>query len=242
MTTVFIPLLLGSLLAGFIQGLSGFGFAVVAMSYWAWFLEPKTAAILTLYGGLLGQTISALKVRTGFVIKLVGPFIFGGLVGIPIGSTLLPYLDITLFKRLLGIFLLIWCPLMLFAHIIPPVQIRYKVVNLLVGLCGGIMSGFGGFAGVLPTLWCTLNSYEKETQRAIIQNFSLSILWATMIVYIYQGLINSSHIKLFAIMTPAVLISSIIGAKLFYKISPSSFRKIVLTVLMFSGLALTIGS
>ena len=58
MTTVFIPLLLGSLLAGFIQGLSGFGFAVVAMSCWAWFLEPKTAAILTLYGGLLGQTIS----------------------------------------------------------------------------------------------------------------------------------------------------------------------------------------
>ena len=161
MTTVFIPLLLGSLLAGFIQGLSGFGFAVVAMSCWAWFLDPKTAAVLTLYGGLLGQTISAFKLKQKFQTKLVWPFILGGFVGIPIGSTILPLLNVDLFKRFLGIFLLIWCPLMLFAQRIPHIKVRHKAVNLIIGLCGGVMSGFGGFSGVLPTLWCTTSSHHR---------------------------------------------------------------------------------
>ena len=36
----------GAALAGFVQGLSGFGFGLTAMSLWAWTLEPQLAALL----------------------------------------------------------------------------------------------------------------------------------------------------------------------------------------------------
>lgn len=222
-TNLVLPLLVGCSIGGFIQGLAGFGFAVVAMSCWVWFLDPKLAASLTLLGGLLGQTISAVKIKKVFNIKKTFWYISGGLLGIPLGTLLLPTINIALFKQLLGLFLLIWCPLMLFSNLIPRLNIHHKAAHVIIGLCGGIMSGLGGFAGVLPTLWCTLNGENKNTQRAIIQSFSLCILWVTFATYIGQNLINTDHIKLFSMMVPVIIISSLIGSSLFKRISPDFF-------------------
>ena len=36
-----------------------------------------------------------------------------------------------------------------------------------VGLVGGVLGGIGGFAGSVPTLWCTLRGFNKDTQRAV---------------------------------------------------------------------------
>lgn len=37
---VILVVALGAAVAGFVQGLSGFAFGMVAMSFWAWVLEP----------------------------------------------------------------------------------------------------------------------------------------------------------------------------------------------------------
>jgi hypothetical protein len=44
MDSVLWVVALGAVAAGFVQGLSGFGFGMVAMSFWAWTLEPRLAA------------------------------------------------------------------------------------------------------------------------------------------------------------------------------------------------------
>lgn len=41
---------LGAIAAGFVQGLSGFAFSLVAMSFWAWSVEPTLAAVLAVFG------------------------------------------------------------------------------------------------------------------------------------------------------------------------------------------------
>ena len=37
-----LTIALGAALAGFVQGLSGFGFGLTAMALWAWTLEPPS--------------------------------------------------------------------------------------------------------------------------------------------------------------------------------------------------------
>ena len=64
---------LGAIVAGFVQGLSGFAFSLVAISFWAWTVEPKLAAALAVFGGLSGQIIAALTVRRGFDLRLLLP-------------------------------------------------------------------------------------------------------------------------------------------------------------------------
>lgn len=59
-------LVLGAVVAGFVQGLSGFAFSMVAMSFWVWVLEPHLAAALAVFGSLTGQVLAAVTMRRGF--------------------------------------------------------------------------------------------------------------------------------------------------------------------------------
>ena len=48
----------GAALAGLVQGISGFAFAMVAMSVWVWGLDPRLAAVMAVSGALVGQCIA----------------------------------------------------------------------------------------------------------------------------------------------------------------------------------------
>lgn len=232
----------GAIAAGFVQGLSGFGFGLVAMSFWAWSLDPKLAAALAVFGAMTGQIIAAVTVRRGFDLRLLAPFVVGGLIGLPLGLFLLPRLDVLVFKAFLGALLALWCPAMLFSAQLPRIARGGRIADALIGAGGGVMGGLGGFTGVLPTLWCTLRGMDKDTQRAIVQNFNLSILLVTFASYIATGLISSATLPFFAIVAPAMLIPSLLGARLYIGISEATFRKIVLSLLTGTGIALLVSS
>ncbi len=242
MDSVTFLIALGAIVAGFSQGLSGFGFGLVAMSFWAWVIDPKLAAALSVVGGLTGQIVAAFTVRRGFNLKLIFPFILGGLCGIPIGVYLLPLLDIYKFKTVLGTFLILWCPFMLFADRIPKITQSSRFFDGIAGLGGGIMGGLGGFTGTLPTLWCTLRGFDRDTQRSIIQNFNFSMLVVIFMSYIGKGVITTEMISTFLIVSPIVVITSYFGTRMYLGISQQRFRQIVLTLLTFSGLTMLITS
>lgn len=229
---------LGAVTAGFVQGLSGFAFGLVSLSFWAWVIDPKLAAVLAVAGAFTGQVVAAFSVRRRFDRSLLAPFLIGGLTGIPIGVALLPHLDITLFKALLGTLLALWCPAMLLAKDLPRITAGGRVADGMVGLCGGVLSGFGGFSGTLPTLWCTLRGYERDTQRAVIQNFNLSMLAVTLASYIATGLVTRETLPLLAIVLPSMLVPTFIGTRLYLGISEATFRRLVLVLLTASGLTL----
>ncbi|HRO21293.1 MULTISPECIES: TSUP family transporter [Alcaligenes] len=63
MESVYWAVAVGAIVAGFVQGLSGFAFGMVAMSCWAWFLEPQLAAVLAVCGAWTGQMIAAFTRR-----------------------------------------------------------------------------------------------------------------------------------------------------------------------------------
>ena len=78
MDTVFIPVILGAIAAGFVQGLSGFAFGLVAMAFWAWSVAPQLAGPMVVFGALLGQLLSLTAVRRSLDLRLISPFIIGG--------------------------------------------------------------------------------------------------------------------------------------------------------------------
>jgi uncharacterized protein len=242
MDPLILAVIVGAVLAGFVQGLSGFGFSLTAMSIWAWTLDPKLAAALAVFGGLTGQLIAAVTVRRGFNLRRLLPFVLGGLAGLPLGIYILPRLDVPLFKALLGLLLVVMCPLMFFAGRLPRITHGGRAADALAGAAGGIMGGLGGFTGVVPTLWCTLRDFEKDVQRAVIQNFNLAMLMVTFGTYVVTGIARRDMLPLFAIIAPAMLIPSLLGARLYAGISPAVFRRVVLGLLTLSGAALLVAA
>jgi uncharacterized membrane protein YfcA len=242
MDSVYFIVALGAVVAGFVQGLSGFAFGLVAMSFWAWALEPRLAATLAVFGALTGQILAALAVRRGFSLRLLLPFIIGGLAGIPLGVLLLPQLDMVWFKVILGSLLVLWCPVMLMAKHLPTISGGGRLADGIVGLVGGVMGGIGGFTGSVPTLWCTLRGYSKDTQRIVIQNFNLSMLAVTMGIYLATGIVTREMLPLFAIVAPAMLVPTLLGTRMYIGISEARFRQLVLGLLTVSGVALLVSS
>jgi len=240
--SIYLVVALGAIVAGFVQGLSGFAFGLVALSFWAWVLDPKLAATLSVFGALTGQLLAAFTVRRGFNLKTLLPFVLGGLAGIPLGVYLLPLLDMNWLKAILGTLLVLWCPAMLLSRRLPRVTAGGRAADGVVGFAGGIMGGLGGFTGTLPTLWCTLRGYERDVQRSVVQNFNLSMLLVTMGTYVGTGIVTRDMLPMFAIVAPAMLIPTLLGTRVYIGISDLRFRQIVLSLLTVSGIALLASS
>jgi hypothetical protein len=237
-----ILLLAGAVLAGFVQGLSGFGFSMVAMSIWVWGLEPQLAAVMAVFGSLAGQLVGLYSVRRSLSLGALAPFLAGGLAGIPIGVVLLPQLDANLFKLALGLLLVVACPAMLFASRLPRLSISSRLGarlgDGLAGLGGGFMGGLGGFTGVIPTLWCTLRGLPKDEQRSVIQNFNLATLSVTMAAYLATGAVTQPMWPLLPLVAVALVVPSLLGARLYHLLGEHDYRRVVLGLLTAMGAAL----
>jgi uncharacterized membrane protein YfcA len=239
-------LLGGAVVAGFVQGLSGFAFSMVSMSIWVWALDPKLAAVMAVFGSLVGQVIGVFSVPRTLSLRELAPFLIGGLLGIPIGVVLLPQLDAALFKLGLGLLLVTACPAMLFASKLPRVELRHavlaRVADGLAGVGGGFMGGLGGFTGVIPTLWCTLRGMHKAAQRAVVQNFNIAALTVTMAAYVATGAVTRPMWPLLPAVAAAVLVPSLIGARMYHRLSEQTFRRVVLGLLTLSGAVMLVSS
>lgn len=236
--------LLGAIIAGFVQGLTGFAFGLVAMSFWVWALAPQLAAPLVVFASLWSHIISLSSEKKSYHFDkaLVLPYILAGLIGVPIGTWLLDRVEPEIFKLVLGTFLMIWSPLMLFNPKFIFIQKSGKYADSFIGFLGGILGGLGGFSGALPSAWLMLKNLQKDKQRYIMRHFNFAIQVFTLSAYLIQGNIKSQHITYILVLIFAVSIPAILGAKLFYKISEIQFKKIVLSLLFASGIFMSLNS
>lgn len=242
MSPELLLLVLGAAVAGFVQGLSGFAFGMVAMSFWVWGVDPRVAAVMAVFGSLTGQIVAVVTSRRAFHLPALAPFLVGGAVGIPIGIAVLPHLNPDLFKLVLGSVLVLWCPVMLFSAHLPKVTAGGRLADGVVGAAGGFMGGIGGFTGVVPTLWCTLRGLAKDEQRAIIQNFNLAALACTLLGYLLSGTVTREMWPLLPWVAAALLVPVLLGSRLYVGLSEAAFRKLVLTLLSLSGVAMLVSA
>lgn len=242
MTAELAVLAVGAAIAGLVQGISGFAFAMVAMAIWIWGVDPSLAAVLAVFGGLTGQVISVLRVRRGLHFSLLWPFLGGSAIGIPIGTRLLPLLDPNRFKLVLGSLLIVCCSAMLATSRLPRITRGGRVADAAVGTLGGIMAPLSGFSGLAPALWCTLRGYTKDAHRAVLQNFNLVVLAATFALLVWSGRVRSEMVPHMGVVAASLVLPSIYGSKIYLGMSPAAFRQGVLWVLLGAGVAMVIAA
>ena len=235
-------LALGAAIGGFVQGISGFAFGMVAMAIWAWGIDPKMAVVLSVAGGLSGQILSTFTVRRALSWGTLWPYLAGAVAGIPLGLVTLPLVDVHGFRLGLGVVLLVFCTLMLLADRLPAITWGGRWADGLVGAVGGLMGGLGGFTGVAPSLWATLRRYDKDVQRGVLQNFNLAALAVTLAGHVAAGHVGTQHLAAMAVVLPALVIPSVLGVRVYRGLSPLAFRRVVLMLLVASGAVLAAGS
>jgi uncharacterized membrane protein YfcA len=236
-----LPIFLLATFAGaLVAGLSGFAFGLVAASIWLYVLSPLQTATLIIAFGLIVQGFAVWKLRRALDWKKLWPFVAGAALGVPVGVTILTWANPADARIGVGAFLVLYTLYALFRPAINPVKAGGAAVDAGVGFLNGVLGGITGLAGILVTIWCGLRGWPKDVQRTVFQpvavaTFLLSALWIGA-----KGAITSDTIKLFLIGLPALLAGTWLGLKLFGRLDEAMFRKVVLVLLLASGIVLII--
>ncbi|MGI9483378.1 MAG: sulfite exporter TauE/SafE family protein [Hyphomicrobiales bacterium] len=229
----------GALLAGFVAGLTGFGTAMTALAFWLYVVPPVVAAPLAAICAIGAHVLSVRKIWRDFDLHAARPFLIGGIVGVPIGVSLLTWLSADTFKGIVGLFLVIYAGIMLSMKNPPAVSWGGRIADGVSGFIGGVLGGFSGLSGPVPTLWAILRGWGKERQRSVIQGFNMLVLTFAIAIFAFKGMLTGSVLSAAIICIPATLVGSWFGTNAYLAIDAATFRRIVLVLLCISGTILT---
>jgi uncharacterized membrane protein YfcA len=236
-----LPLFLLATFAGaLVAGLSGFAFGLVAASIWLYILTPLQTATLIIGFGLLVQGYSVWKLRRALDWRKLWPFMLGAALGVPLGVSILTWANPANVRMGVGVFLVLYSLYALFRPAIRPITAGGAVADASVGFLNGVLGGITGLAGILVTIWCGLRGWPKDVQRTIFQPVAVAIFLMSALWIGAKGAITADTIKLFLIGLSALFAGTWLGLKLFARLDEATFRKIVLALLLASGIVLII--
>jgi uncharacterized protein len=230
--------LLATFAAALVAGLAGFAFGLVAAAAWLHILTPLQTASLIIAFGLIVQGVAVWRLRHALQWGRLWPFLLGGLLGVPVGVVVLAWANPDYMRAGVGALLILYSVYGLVRPAMKPIHAGGAPADAGVGLLNGILGGATGLAGILVTIWCGLRGWPKDVQRTVFQPVGVAIFAMSAIVLGTNGALGADTIRLFAVGLPILLAGTWLGLKLYGRVDELQFRKVVLAVLLLSGVAL----
>jgi uncharacterized membrane protein YfcA len=231
-------LLAGALAGGIVNGLTGFGTALTAIGIWIYAIPPTVAASLAIICSVVSQTQTLHLIWRAIDWRRVLFFVVPGILGVPIGTLLLPHIDPKLFKLVIGCFLIVYPAYVL----IRKRQIKSAwggtVADGIIGFGGGILGGLTGLSGVLPIVWTDVRGWSKEQRRSIVQFYNMAILSLALVSHAFSGLLTWQVVVSAAIALPGTIAGAWFGAFLYRRLADHGYQRVVMALLLISGLGL----
>lgn len=237
-----LVVVVGAFGGGFVSGLAGFGTGLVAIGIWLHVVDPALAASLVVACSVVSQVQTIPTIWHAIDRARVLPFISAGLLGVPFGTLLLAHSRPDTFRAGIGILLVAFSILMLLGRVRPKFVWGGRSADGVVGFLGGILGGFAGLSGPLPTLWATLRGWGRDDRRSVFQAFNLTILLAALCAHALSGLLTVEFGKLFLGALPGTLLGAWLGARIYRRLTDKRFHEVVLCLLGISGITLVWGS
>ena len=223
---------------GMATGLAGFAFGLVVSGIWLHILTPLQTASLIVGFGLFVQSYGIWRLRRALNWRPVMPLVIGGAIGAPIGAWLLHYIEPGYLRLGVGILLVVYSTHGLSRTHLTAVPDNLPI-EVTVGVLNGVLAGMTGLAGVFVTIWCSMRGWSKDVQRSVYQPVLLAAFIASAVSMIGAGAITVEFGKLFLMGAPALLAGMWLGMHLYGRLNDAAFRKVILVLLLLSGLALT---
>lgn len=232
----------GALAAGFVNGLSGTGYALAALGFWLQAMSPLTAAPLTALCGVVGHVQSLPTIWKGVRWPRLWPMLAAGIVGVPIGTMLLEHVRPNPLKIGVGILLVLYSAWMAFVRRPPIITRGGRAADAAVGFTGGVMGGMASLSGPAPAIWAQLRGFGKNEQRGVNQPYNMSVLLLALVSAAIAGFLDRTFFIWAAICVPTTLIGARLGLALYGRVNDAQFRRIILSLLGLSGVTLIVSS
>ncbi|MDL2327885.1 sulfite exporter TauE/SafE family protein [Ruminococcaceae bacterium OttesenSCG-928-A11] len=225
-----VPLALIALVSAFIQGLTGFGFPLLAVPLFSFILPVRVAVPIT--------TVLSLSVNAGLLREVpnICPrrreallILAAAVFTIPLGVVCLKYVETANIKILLGAVALV-CTFLLWAGLRLPMR-RLTLWSLGIGLGCGFLAGLANLAGPLLILYLNNLELEKKVFRAFTVLMFTVMNGFSLVSSAVGGLVTGTVLLYALVMIPLVLLGTWLGTRLGGRVNEKVFRKLTLAIL-----------
>jgi uncharacterized membrane protein YfcA len=231
--------LLAAFLGAVTTGVAGFAMGLVVSGIWLHILTPvQTVTLMVSYSVLL-QGYGVWKLRQALAWRRVAPFIVGGAIGVPIGAMLLAHINPAHLRIAVGLLLLLYSIYYLARPALEPVQGAVPA-DIVIGFLNGLLGGLTGLVGIVVVIWCQLRGWPKDVQRTVFQPVIITTSAMTAVWLGASGAATADTVKLFLLGLPMLLAGTWVGMRLYGRLDEASFGKVVLILLLLSGVFLVV--
>ncbi len=224
---IFIALLL--FVSSAVQGVLGFGFAVIASPIIVQINPNLVPQLLALLGLPIALRVF-FREKEGVDLSKVKPLIVGRLVGGPIGLLLLLNLSEKYLSIAVGVIVLVAGLGSFFGWVIN----RSNLNSFLAGTFSGIF-GMVAAVGGPPVALLYRNTKSEQFRPSLNSVFSIGIL-ITLSLLLLSGNLFMDHLLLFVLFLPFVLVGVRVSTSIFSKFSDSFIATSVTYFSVLSGL------
>lgn len=220
-------------LAGFTQGVLGFGSGLVAISLLPMWLDLQLAVPMVALMSVSVAAGLAFRYRADVSAERTSPLLMGALVGVPIGVLALARLDADKMLVGLGVVLVAYVVQGVFGPIhTGPLSRRWGQV---FGVIGGAFGGAFGVSGPPALIYVNAQPWEK---RQVISTLQVYFLLATVIqiaMLVWVGLMPARVMTWMLVIVPITLFGAWLGSLLCDRLNPKMFNKLMLSGIFLSG-------
>src|SRR6516225_10954815 len=225
---------------GFVSGLAGFAFSAVAGGILLHVLPPIEAVPLMMACSVGVQATNLWALRSSIQWKESSPLVAGGLLGVPIAVWLLHATDPGMFRQGFGLAVALYAGYMMFRPSLTYKKHMDKSRNAVVGFGGGLIGGLTAMPGALPTIWCDMHGVPKNQQRGLVQPFIAAMQIFALALMIMHHSLSVGVLANLLLSIPALIAGAVLGIFAFRHVSEQIFRRLILLVLLVSGLLLVV--
>ena len=158
-----------ALLAGFTQGLSGFGSVLVALPLLALFLDFNTAVPLVSTWGMTINLILVVQLRPHLRLQQIVPLTVAALPGIPLGVYILTHVAVRVLELLLGGLLVVFSLYFLWSG--GKTRRLSRGWAYAAGFCSGFLGGSLASSGPPVIVYTALQPWPKDEIKSTLTGF-----------------------------------------------------------------------
>lgn len=219
--------------AGFTQGLTSFGFALISMPVLSAFIPLKTVVPIIVILSLFSNLAVLLDAWRHIKIRNIWLLVLSSLTAAPLGAQILSVVDASVLKIFIGLFIIFFSLLLLNGK-------AFRVRNeqwacIPVGFASGLLNGSISLSGPPIALFMSNQGADKQVFRANITFYAILLNIITVVTFWYKGLIPGEVVHHSLWFLPAMFIGVHFGVRTLRLISETGFKIITLFLLILSG-------
>ncbi len=226
------------LLSSVIKGITGFGFALLAIPILSIMFPINLLIPSMVLFNLITSIMMLFQFKEKIRVYYIVPMIVASLAGIPIGIYMLTYLSTDFLKILTSFAIILFSVKMLTGVKLAKRNIHKPI--FFAGFLSGILTSSISIGGPPLAIAMDRKGYSKDKFRGIFIWFMVFTSIFTTFAFYHKGLINNDTLKFTALSLPLLFIGSNLGVKIATKINQHQFRKFVIYLNVSMGLLMLI--